>query len=120
MCECRSLKYLHNQIDELSFWQLLDLESAPEWGGRTPLILLQFVHLFDLILVQRPEDGGWGENLDGFVDIGRQRETAGDGGSVLLRVCRASTDEQETPGATGSNRKQEEADGSLASMLPNH
>ena len=41
----------------------------------------------------------------------RQRETVEDGGSLLLRVCRASTDEQETlpVGATGSSRKSTEA-----------
>ena len=42
------------------------------------------------------------------VDIGRRREKAGDGGSLLLLECRASTDEQETLGATGSNRKQQD------------
>ena len=39
----------------------------------------------------------------------RHWETAEDGGSLLLRVRRVSTDKQETPGATGSNRKPTEA-----------
>ena len=42
------------------------------------------------------------------VGIGRQRETAGDGGSLLLRVYGASRHEQETLGATGSNTTQQE------------
>ena len=42
-------------------------------------------------------------------DSRRQQETAGDGGSLLLRVRRASTDKHEPPGATGSNRTPTEA-----------
>ena len=45
---------------------------------------------------QLAEDGGWGETLDGLLDIGRQRETAGAGGSLLRRVSRVSTHRQET------------------------
>ena len=40
------------------------------------------------------------------VDGGRRRETAGDGGSMLLRVFRGSEHEQETRGVIGSIRKQ--------------
>ena len=52
---------------------------------------------------------GWWlrSNLRRVVDGGRQRETAGDGGSLLLRVSRASTHGQKTLGAIGSHRKQE-------------
>ena len=46
---------------------------------------------------------GWGANLDGVVDIRRQQETTEDGGSVLLRVSRASTHGLET--LLRSNRK---------------
>ena len=42
-------------------------------------------------------------------DIGRHWETGEDGGSLLLRVCRAFTDGQEKLGATGSNMKPTEA-----------
>ena len=50
-----------------------------------------------------------GRKLRRVVDIGRRQEAEGDGGSLLLRVYRASTDKQETLGATGSNMKQHEA-----------
>ena len=53
-----------------------------------------------------PHCGLWsGSKLRRVVDIGRQRETAGDGGSLLLRVLRASRHGQETLEATASKRK---------------
>ena len=52
-----------------------------------------------------PRDGGAGSKLRRVVDRGRRRETEGDIGSLLLGVFRASTHEQETLGAIGSNRK---------------
>ena len=67
-------------------------------------VLLSEVLLHGLLLY------GWGLGsiLRRVVNIGRRQETAGDGGSLLLRVFEASTHEQETLGATGSNRKQQE------------
>ena len=58
-------------------------------------------------VVRHVELLGWGlgSKLRQVVDIGRQRETVEDGGSLLLRVCRASTHEQETLEAIGSNMK---------------
>ena len=45
--------------------------------------------------------GGWGlgSKFRRVVDIGREMATEGDSGILLLRVCRASPHEQETPEA---------------------
>ena len=59
-----------------------------------------------------------GSKFRRVVDIGRQRETAGDGGSILLDVY--SLSKHERRGDTGSNREQEDATGSRRSILPNH
>ena len=50
---------------------------------------------------------GWGlgSKLRRVAESGRQWESVGDSGSLLLGVFRASTHEQETLGVTGSNRK---------------
>ena len=57
---------------------------------------------------------GWGlgRKLRRVVDIERQRENTGDGGSLLLRLSRVSTHGQETrteqKEAIGSNRKSQQ------------
>ena len=60
------------------------------------------------VLSLRSWGWGLGSKLRRVAEGGRQWEMEGDNGSLLLRVFGASTHEQETLGATGSNRKQQE------------
>ena len=66
---------------------------------------LRFVHKH--VIEVELTGGGWEVNLHGFAESGRQWETVGDSGRLLLRVFSASAHERETLGAIRrSNRKQ--------------
>ena len=70
--------------------------QRPRGAPRTVVVVAVSRGEYEARLPAGAEDGGWGgRKLRPVVDIGRQRETAGDGGSLLRRVSRASAHGQE-------------------------